>query len=111
LNFPTPTAKPIIPFPDTLLGGLSSEERHANHTAVTDGPSVSCALKKQLPFIAEFERFHNLLTFPTSSGKIDVRSFGVTSGWGRWGKALGQIQVLDDRSPDDFIIRIGNLSG
>ena len=40
-----------------------------------------------------------------------MRSFGVTSGWDRWGKALGQIQVLDYRSPDDFIIRIGNLPG
>ena len=25
MNFPTPTAKPIIPFPDTLLGDDSSD--------------------------------------------------------------------------------------
>ena len=66
---------------------------------------------RRIANIAEFEPFANPLTFATATGNIDVRSFGVTSGWDRWGKALGQIQVLDYRSPDDFIIRVGNLPG
>ena len=98
-----------------MAGSLSADDLAAVNSKLPPmpmgGPVAYCQLKKQLPFIAEFEPFANPLTFATATGNIDVRSFGVTSGWDQWGKALGQIQVLDYRSPDDFIIRIGNLPG
>lgn len=76
------------------------------------GPDVEyqaiCALKKDLPFLRRFEPFDNPLRFNTDSNTISVRSFGVTSEWKKWESALQQIEVLDYRSPENFIIRIRN---
>jgi hypothetical protein len=72
---------------------------------------VYCSLKKQLPFATEFEPFNEPLKFKSKDKIIEVRSFGVTSRWDHWARAVEQIQVLDYRSPDDFTIRIANLPG
>lgn len=68
-----------------------------------------CVLSKNLPFRQEFERFSEPLSFFDGQKKVDVRAFGVTSDWHHWGNALAQVDVLDYRSPDDFVIRINNL--
>ncbi len=89
--------------------GFGADDMHIADTDML--PVAYCALKKELPFIAEFEPFENPLLFDSGDGPVSVRSFGVTSNWNEWGKALGQVQVLKYGSPDDFVIRIGNLAG
>ncbi|MBL8818168.1 MAG: DUF1559 domain-containing protein [Planctomyces sp.] len=76
-----------------------------------DGPTVWCGLRKQLAFIARFEAFSIPLTFNDGSNNHAVRAFGVTSHWDEWQHALSQMRVIDYRSPDDFVVQIGNLSG
>lgn len=97
---------------DEFLGPEAGEHRLKSASGETPfGPSVWCALKKQLAFISRFEAFKQPLAFNGPTGATNVKSFGVTSHWDDWRNALAQIRVADYRSPDDFIILIGNLSG
>lgn len=64
--------------------------------------TIFAALKKQLSFTSKFERFVEPLTFHKGD------AFGVTSDWETWAISLDQIEVLDYRTPDDFIIQIDN---
>ncbi len=76
-----------------------------------EGPAVWCGLRKQLAFIARFEAFKLPLTFHDGTAAHTVKSFGVTSHWEDWRNALEQMRVADYRSPDNFVVQIGNLNG
>lgn len=75
------------------------------------GSIVTCRLTKGLAFASQFEPFREPLAFNDSTGEHHVRSFGITSHWEEWQYALQQVYVVDYRSPDDFIIKLDNLSG
>ncbi len=75
------------------------------------GPSVSCRLRKHLAFASKFDAHKLPLTFPDATGAHKVRAFGVTSHWAEWRNTLAQVQVIDYRSPDSFVIAIHNLAG
>lgn len=90
---------------------LGSEAGESKLRTASGGPAVWCGLRKQLAFIARFEAFKLPLTFHDGTAAHTVKSFGVTSHWDDWRNALEQMRVADYRSPDDFVIQIGNLNG
>lgn len=68
-------------------------------------------IRKQMPFESRFDRFDEPLTFPRGGEGTEVNSFGYDPGDQQIDHPVfaGQVQILDDRGDEDFIIRLNTV--
>jgi hypothetical protein len=70
---------------------------------------IYAAIRKQMPFETEFLPFDEPLRFQGTAIAVDVKSFGherSDRGYAQERVFVGQVEILDDRGDDDFIVRL-----
>lgn len=83
------------------------------HEIESDSPIALIYLKKSLPFFESFERLHGPISFHSKDSIAEIAGFG----WEEFANdsfstslQRDQVTILDDKSDDDFVIRLNTES-
>jgi hypothetical protein len=75
------------------------------------GLRLYAMMRKRMPFESRFDRFQSPLAFSTGDAFANVSSFGhaPATASGQNHVFRGQVEILDDRGDDDFILKLNSV--